>query len=159
MQLNRDTLIEAYRQMRTIRTFEDRLHLERPRGIKRFPGDYDYYLEKKAKRPVENVPKLSTRGSSYPHSNLPVERASGRFRKLKWKEERELESIEEKILLAESEVTRLEERFAAPDFYEKHGHEWKELEAELAFRRDAVERLYSRWEELEQIRSNSENAG
>jgi TPP-dependent pyruvate/acetoin dehydrogenase alpha subunit len=46
LQLNRDTLIEAYRQMRTIRVFEDRLHLERPRGI--IPGGVHLYAGQEA---------------------------------------------------------------------------------------------------------------
>ncbi len=128
-------------------------------GIEKFPGDYDYYLEKRAERIVEDAPKYSTKEKSSLPSDLPVTRDAGRIRKLKWKEERELESMEDRILEAESEVTRLEETFAAPDFYEKHGHEWKELEAQLESSRMTVERLYSRWEELERIRSNSESAG
>ncbi len=134
------------------------LAFEGQHGIERFPGDYDYYLEKRAERPLENVPEFSTKEKSKPPSKLPVITDSGKVRKLKWKEERELESMEDRILKAESEVARLQETFASPDFYEKHGHEWRELEAELASSRDTVARLYSRWEELERIRSNSENS-
>ena len=74
-------------------------------------------------------------------------------RKLKWKEERELETMEATILNAESEVARLETLFAAPDFYTDHGHEWQELEKKLKASRDEVARLYARWEELEQIKA------
>jgi ATP-binding cassette subfamily F protein uup len=74
-------------------------------------------------------------------------------RKLKWKEERELESIESVILEAESKVARLEEAFAAPDFYTKHGDRWQEMEAELAAARARVTQLYARWAELEELQA------
>lgn len=46
MQLNREKLLEAYRTMQTIRTFEDRLHLERPRGV--MPGNVHLYAGQEA---------------------------------------------------------------------------------------------------------------
>lgn len=46
MQLSRDELRSAYRTMRLIREFEDRLHLERPRGI--IPGTVHLYAGQEA---------------------------------------------------------------------------------------------------------------
>ena len=46
MQLNRDELRRAYRTMRLIREFEERLHLERPRGI--IPGTVHLYAGQEA---------------------------------------------------------------------------------------------------------------
>lgn len=46
MQLNRDELRSAYRKMRLIREFEERLHLERPRGI--IPGTVHLYAGQEA---------------------------------------------------------------------------------------------------------------
>ena len=57
--------------------------------------------------------------------------------------------MEGSIETAESEVSRLETLFAAPDFYEKHGNDWQTLEAQLKEKREEVQRLYTRWEELE----------
>ncbi|MGC3991386.1 MAG: ATP-binding cassette domain-containing protein [Chthoniobacteraceae bacterium] len=84
-------------------------------------GNYDYYLEKKAEREKTAAEWNAVAiAKAAPAKPAKEEKA----RKLKWKEERELETIEETILKAEEEVARLESLFALPDFYEKHGHEW-----------------------------------
>jgi TPP-dependent pyruvate/acetoin dehydrogenase alpha subunit len=46
LQLDREQLIEAYRKMRLIREFEDRLQVERPRGI--IPGSVHLYAGQEA---------------------------------------------------------------------------------------------------------------
>jgi ATP-binding cassette subfamily F protein uup len=73
--------------------------------------------------------------------------------KLKWKEAKELESIENDIMHAESEVVRIEAIFASPDFYEKRGEQTVQLTEDLAAAKACIERLYVRWHELEEIRS------
>ena len=107
-------------------------------------GNYDYYLEKK--------PKAGT-GEYLIKSEPEPEKKPGRARKLTYKETRELEGIEEVIMNAEEEVAKLEEAFAAPDFYQKHGSDWQELQAKLDAGKKLVPELYARWEELEEIRS------
>ena len=111
-------------------------------------GNYDYYLEKRgAPGPVRD---------SYP---TPAETAAEQTkskdkpRKLKWKEEREWESMEANILSAENEVSKLEATFAAPDFYAKPRSEIFELETQLKTARDKVAHLYARWQELELLQS------
>jgi ATP-binding cassette subfamily F protein uup len=74
-------------------------------------------------------------------------------RKLKWKEEREWESMEATILAAESEVSDLEATFAAPDFYAKPRAEIFDLETQLKTARDRFAHLYARWHELELLQS------
>ena len=112
-------------------------------------GNYDYYLEKKAAR--------AATGKLYKASpaNKKTERKE-RPRKLKWAEAKELETIEEEILAAEQTLAQLEAQFNAPDFYEKHGDNWQALETELNEAKAKVPKLYSRWEELEAIKSASE---
>ena len=56
--------------------------------------------------------------------------------------------MEASILAAESEVTRFEQLFAAPDFYQKHAADWSQLEADFQAARDRVAQLYARWEAL-----------
>lgn len=46
MQLSRDDLLHAYRSMKTIREFEERLHIERPRGV--IPGNVHLYAGQEA---------------------------------------------------------------------------------------------------------------
>ena len=75
---------------------------------------------------------------------------------MSWKEERELEAMEQTIQKAEEMVADLEAKFAHPEFYAKHGHEWQELEGKLKSGREEVTRLYARWEELEAIKGGVE---
>jgi ATP-binding cassette subfamily F protein uup len=112
-------------------------------------GNYDYYLEKKGgagmaepRSVADAVPPTS--GTTEPDS-------SPKQRKLTYKEQRELDGMEDAILTAEAEVVRLEAIFAAPDFYATHASAWQKLEADLAAARAEVARLYARWEELSAI--------
>jgi ATP-binding cassette subfamily F protein uup len=113
-------------------------------------GNYEYYREKKATRPIPGQLGVVSK-SAEPSAPRRTERA----RKLSYKETRELETIEADILAAEEEVARLEAAFVAPDFYEKHGHEWEALETKLKQGKERVTRLYARWEELEAIKAAS----
>lgn len=120
--------------------------------VKYCVGNYDYYLEKRAER---NHP--SKEGGSSGVSAERGEKTQQAVRKLKWKEERELEGIEEVILQSEEEVARLEADFAAPDFYENHKDDWKDLEEKLKTGKKRVSELYNRWEELEAIKTAAED--
>jgi ATP-binding cassette subfamily F protein uup len=111
-------------------------------------GNYEYYREKKAAWPLTG--QLGVLSKS-PEPAAP--RRTERARKLSYKETRELETIEADILAAEGNVARLETAFAAPDFYEKHGHEWQTLETQLKQGKERVAHLYARWEELEAIKA------
>ena len=73
---------------------------------------------------------------------------SAKPRKLKWKEERELEGMEAAILAAENEVAEIEALFAEPDFYVTHAAELTAWEKKLRAARDEVAGLYARWAEL-----------
>ena len=108
-------------------------------------GNYGYYLEKKA---------LAAAAPAEVEPSKPVDKnTKERPKKLNFKETRELESIEETILNAETEVTRMETLFAAPDFYQTHGDQWEQLQAKLTASRHQVARLYSRWEELAALKA------
>src|SRR6184192_1548435 len=110
-------------------------------------GNYDYYLERReALRP--------TRDSIPAPTDVAEQRKSReKPRKLKWREEREWESMEANILAAENAVSDLEATFAAPDFYAKPRSEIFELETQLKTTRDKVAHLYARWHELELLQS------
>ncbi len=110
-------------------------------------GNYDYYLEKRA----GTVAGVADPGPAAAPTSAGVSDPSyskAKPRKLKWKEERELEGMEKAILAAENEVVRLEAIFAAPDFYATHASDWQKLEADLRAARDLVAQLYERWAEL-----------
>jgi ABC transport system ATP-binding/permease protein len=106
-------------------------------------GDFDRYLEKRrtAETPVE-APKQ--------------ERAARtRARKLSYKEQKELEGMEETILMAEEEVASLEGLLNDPQFFVTRSQEYPEVEARLATARAQVTALYARWQELEAIRAGA----
>jgi ATP-binding cassette subfamily F protein uup len=114
-------------------------------------GNYDYYLEKRA----EELAAIQLKPAGSTATGRRAAPVANRSRKLKWKEERELESIEAVILEAEDKVTNLEKTFGDPEFYQKHGKNHAALEAELKAARERVVELYGRWEELEQIKQES----
>jgi ATP-binding cassette subfamily F protein uup len=113
-------------------------------------GNYDDYLAKRAARQKQEAAWAASRAAK--PAAAPVPAAKVNVRKLTWKETRELENMEAQILAAEEEVARLEQLFAAPDFYQQHGERWQALEKELAAAKRKVPALYARWEELEGIR-------
>jgi ATP-binding cassette subfamily F protein uup len=109
-------------------------------------GDYDYYLEKR---------KLRTNYDDTDNSKKKKEdtRVKVKIRKLTWKENKELETIEENILSEEAEIERIESIFSSPDFYEKYASKTNELNKQLAETRLRIQKLFDRWEELEKIKA------
>ena len=113
-------------------------------------GNYDYYLEKRSVTgPIPDSPATPAGAAA------GQTKSKDKPRKLKWKEEREWESMEANILAAENEVSDLEATFAAPDFYAKPRSEIFELETQLKTARDKVAHLYARWQELELLQRAS----
>ncbi|MDQ6625978.1 MAG: ATP-binding cassette domain-containing protein, partial [Verrucomicrobiota bacterium] len=102
-------------------------------------GNYDYYLEKRA----EGAAYPSAPDGTQPNRGASAKPGS-KPRKLKYKEERELETIEATILNAENNAARLEAIFAAPDFYTTHGSDYAAVESELRTARDRITQLYAR---------------
>jgi ATP-binding cassette subfamily F protein uup len=113
-------------------------------------GDYDYYIEKRNARFAE----ASLQKTAAAPKTAPA-RAKAPSNKLKWKEAKELETIEADIAATEAEIERIEAIFSSPDFYEKHGDQTVQLTTDLATAKEKVEWLYVRWHELEEIRSGS----
>ncbi len=116
-------------------------------------GNYDYYLEKKARLTSPPVSVLEPRLAAKPKSEMPA--LSAKPRKLTFKEARELETIESAILEVEDKIAAIEAMFAEPDFHRMHGNRTDELMAELAAEKDRLQRLYARWDELEKIKALS----
>jgi ATP-binding cassette subfamily F protein uup len=106
-------------------------------------GNYDYYLERRS------VIAPARASNPAPAAVAAPPKDKEKPRKLKYKEEREWESMEANILAAETEVSDLEATFAAPDFYTKPRAEISDLETQLKTARDKVAHLYARWHELE----------
>jgi ATP-binding cassette subfamily F protein uup len=113
--------------------------------VRYYVGSYDYYLEMREREAAQSAQPEPAKTS------LPAQVAKPR--KLKYKEERELETIEAVILTAETEVTRLETLFAEPDFFEKHQSDLQIQQANLDAAHKRVAALYARWAELEGIKT------
>jgi ATP-binding cassette subfamily F protein uup len=105
-------------------------------------GDYDFYVEKKKNRDKDI-------DQSKPRIEKVDSRVKPKSRKLSFKDALELEKIEEKIVLAETEVEEIEAIFSSPDFYEKYASQTNELNQKLESAKENVKKLYARWEELE----------
>ena len=108
-------------------------------------GDYDYYIDKRDARLAAATPPSTPR-----KEGLRVKPPST---KLKWKEAKELETIEDDIMRAEAVVEKIESLFSAPDFYTQRGEQTARLREEFASAKAEVERLYARWHELEALRT------
>lgn len=106
-------------------------------------GDYDYYLEKRKERDKE-IKKIASK-----KSNLSPAPTPQKTKKLSYKEQRELDSMEKNVMELEAEVERIETMFAAPDFFKKHGDQSAELHSKLTELKDKLDNSYARWEELE----------
>ena len=106
-------------------------------------GDYDRYLEKR---------RVATQAVEAPKEERVVR---ARARKLSYKEQRELEGMEEAIMHGEEEVSSLEALLNDPQFFVTRSAEFPEVEAKLASAKERVATLYGRWQELEAIRAGA----
>lgn len=109
-------------------------------------GDYDYYVEKRKLREKEKdvlTPKDKK------ESAAGAARIKSKPKKLSYKDTVELESIETKIIEAESEIERIEKIFTSPDFYLNHAEQTNKLNLQLEGAKNKAKKLYERWEELE----------
>lgn len=113
-------------------------------------GDYNYYIQKRSNRKSEHE-------SAKIDSTKKVVREKPKRKKLSYKDAMELEQIEEKIVLAESEVEEIERIFSSPNFYEEYSNRINELKDKLTISQEKVKTLYERWVELEKIKEDLTN--
>lgn len=113
-------------------------------GITRFSeGDYDYYVEKRDADLLSSgtlTPQKEKKGDT---------REKKQIKKLSYHEQKELDTIESKIMEAEFELEKIDTIFADPQFYEKYASQTVELNNKHDDAKKLVKSLYDRWEELE----------
>ena len=113
------------------------------------PGNYSYYLEKRKERETRGQ-----RPRDVPASAAPAA-PKGRVRKLSFKEQRELEGMEDAISEAEGRHSEIEAMLNDPAFYITRSQEAAGLQEKMETLKTEIARLYARWEELEGIRAGS----
>ena len=114
-------------------------------GIVVQEGDYDYFAFKQAQKQAAQAAEQQPVKKETPVS-APVKKQQ---QKLSYKEQKELDGMEEAVLEAEELISSLEAEFTAPDFYTTRAKEAPVLQAKLDEARAQLETLYARWEELE----------
>ena len=117
-------------------------------------GNYSYYHEKHAERLAHSRKVAPTRKKAGIATGTKT--APDKPRKLKWKEERELESLEPKIMELEEQASAIETKLNSPEFYVENAAETPKLTQSLENLRAEIQALYERWEELDAIKSASE---
>lgn len=121
-------------------------------GVHTSPGNYSYYLEKRQKREAIQRAQASAANRDAANRRKAANKPTEKKRKLTFKETRDLETIEERIMVAEEAVAELEQKLADPAFQAEHFADLTALAVELEEKKKATAALYSRWEALEAIK-------
>ncbi|MBR2633488.1 MAG: ATP-binding cassette domain-containing protein [Lentisphaeria bacterium] len=113
-------------------------------------GDYDYYLSRRAE---PEVPAAQQEKKITPAPAAPKKAP----KKLSYSEQRELDMMEDRIFTAEERVSELEKEFCDPELFSKRPKDVPVVQAALEEAKTELEKLYARWEELENKKSALEN--
>ena len=113
--------------------------------VKEYVGGYDDWLRQSA-----------AQAPAAPSASRPAQeksrRETERPRKITFREERELESLPERIALLEEEQKDLHRTLADPEFYRSAGTGVAATNARLNAVDTELDDLFRRWEELEELR-------
>lgn len=91
-------------------------------------------------RTVESIkPQASSPGTNQPKAP----------RKLSYKEQKELDSLPERIAELEQQLARLHERMAEPEFYQQDSNRISEATEQASRLQEELDTAFLRWEELE----------
>ena len=121
-------------------------------------GNYEEFIQRRAERMAKPalppVRKATAVTAGPPLATAPAAaRPAARSQKMSWKEERDLETIEARILEAETALALAEVQSNSPDFYKQSPAEMATSHESLISQRQAVVALYARWDDLEQKRA------
>lgn len=120
-------------------------------GIVTHPGNFSYYLEKRKLKQVEKSEKKYKPLKVSKESN----QKSNRVRKLTYKEQRQLETIEDDILELETNTEEIETTLNDPSFYIENSEKAETLTKELEEKKTKISEMYDLWQELENIKNNT----
>lgn len=118
------------------------LAIEGKGRIKEYAGGFDDWLrQRKTEEPVK-VKKPAEKKTK------PAKKETGK-RKLSYKEQKELESLPERIDQLENELSKLHEDMADPDFYKRDESDIAEAAKQAETLQKELNDRYKRWEELD----------
>jgi ATP-binding cassette subfamily F protein uup len=112
-------------------------------GVYVQPGNFSYYLEKKSER--ERRAPAGFRAVVTPAVEV---KPAAKTRRLSFREQQELDGMEQAIQSAEEAVSGMEALLNDPAFYAARAAEAPDSVKKLERARSEVARLYARWEEL-----------
>jgi ATP-binding cassette subfamily F protein uup len=115
-------------------------------------GNYSYYLEKSRDRLAAERSAAAAAAKVAAAVAAAAPKAKEKARKLTWKEERELEGLEGKIMELEEAVAAIEAQLGDPAFFVTRAAEAPGMIAEVDARKVEIQGMYARWEELEALK-------
>jgi ATP-binding cassette subfamily F protein uup len=123
-----------------------------PAGVGEYVGGYDDWQRQRSQQASEALPSrpLGVRSVSE-NSKAPTDNDGDGKRRLKYKEQQELDGLPDKIEQLEADVARLHELMAAPDFYQQSGDSIAQESARLKALETEIATAYNRWHELEEL--------
>jgi ATP-binding cassette subfamily F protein uup len=119
--------------------------------LRRHAGGYDLYRRLRDQREAEAAAAQAAQAPKKAAAPAPKPSAADRPRKLSWKEQKELEGMEMAIMEAEQRKEELAARLADPALYAAAPDEVARVTAAYREASEAVDALYARWSELEEI--------
>ncbi|MEQ8785215.1 MAG: ATP-binding cassette domain-containing protein [Pirellulaceae bacterium] len=124
-----------------------------PGGAKEYVGGYDDWLRQRPAPAVSEAIKEQGKSKSAPptKSESPTPSKSSAKRRLKYKEQQELDALPGKIEQLEADIAALHEAMARPDFYQQSGEAIARETERLQQLDEQLAAAYQRWEELEHL--------
>jgi len=122
--------------------------------IREYAGGYDDWIKQRS-LPVGGKAADRKLKKEKPEQRKPPHQHHEKPRKLTFKETRELEELPRLIEKLEAEQKTLYTRMADPTFYRDAGEKVSAARAGLEELEHALEQMYSRWQELENIREET----
>ena len=117
-------------------------------NIKEYDGGYDDWIRQ---RPTVEKTSVEEPRKAKVAQTKPT--SSAGTRKLKFKEQKELEELPDRIDQLESRIAEIHTAMSDPEFFQQDGTLIAARQAELKELEQSLARNYARWEELEEIAS------
>jgi ATP-binding cassette subfamily F protein uup len=119
-----------------------------------YAGGYSDMLAQRAE-----ARQLTRQSKTRAPGKTAAKKAAEPSKKLSYKQKFALETLPDKIGETESEIAKLEQKMAAPDFFAADPEGFSEMADNLSALRISLERMEEEWLELEMLRESLEEAG